>query len=38
MKVIGISGSLRKKGNTEFLIGLALEEISEDGIETELVT
>ena len=38
MKVIGISGSPREKGNTEFMIRLALEEINKEGIETEIVT
>jgi multimeric flavodoxin WrbA len=37
MKVIGISGSPRKNGNTEFLIRLALEEMGREGIETELI-
>lgn len=38
MKVIGISGSPRKKGNTEFLIQLALDEIRKEGIDTEMIT
>ena len=37
MKVIGISGSPRKKGNTEFLVQLALNEIGKEGIDTELI-
>jgi multimeric flavodoxin WrbA len=37
MKVIGISGSPRHKGNTEFLIQLALNEIRKEGIDTELI-
>jgi multimeric flavodoxin WrbA len=37
MKVIGISGSPRKKGNTEFLIQLALDEMKKEGIDTELI-
>jgi multimeric flavodoxin WrbA len=38
MKVIGISGSPRKKGNTEFLIQLALDEIRREGMDTEIIT
>jgi multimeric flavodoxin WrbA len=38
MKVFGISGSPRKKGNTEFLIQLALDEIRKEGIDTEIIT
>ncbi len=38
MKVIGISGSPRKKGNTEILIQLALDAIRTEGIDTELIT
>ncbi len=38
MKVIGVSGSPRKKGNTEFLIQLALDEIRKEGIDTEMIT
>ena len=38
MKVIGVSGSPRKKGNTEFLIQLALDEIRKEGIDTEIIT
>jgi len=38
MKVLGISGSPRKKGNTEFLIQLALDEIRKEGIDTEIIT
>ena len=38
MKVIGVSGSPRKKGNTEFLIQLALDEIRKEGIDTGIIT
>jgi multimeric flavodoxin WrbA len=38
MKVIGISGSPRKKGNTEFLVQLALNEMEKEGIDTELIS
>ncbi len=38
MKVVGISGSSRKKGNTEFLIQSALDEIRKEGIEAEILT
>ena len=38
MKVIGISGSPRKEGNTEIAVGLALEEIGKQGIDTELIS
>ena len=34
MKVIGVSGSPREKGNTDFLIELALDEIRREGIDT----
>ena len=37
-KVIGISGSPRKKGNTEILIQLALDAIRTEGIDTEIIT
>ena len=38
LKVVGISGSSRKKGNTEFLIQSALEEIRKEGIDAEIIT
>lgn len=38
MKAIGISGSPRKGGNTEILIAHCLKAISEEGIDTELVS
>ena len=38
IKVIGVSGSPRKKGNTDFLIQLALDEIRKEGIDTEMIT
>jgi multimeric flavodoxin WrbA len=38
MKIIGISGSPRKKGNTEFLVQLALNEMKKEGIDTELIS
>jgi multimeric flavodoxin WrbA len=38
MKIVGIVGSPRKGGNTETLTRLALEEISKEGLDTELVT
>jgi multimeric flavodoxin WrbA len=37
MKVIGIVGSPRKKGNTEFLVHHTLEAIAEEGLEIELI-
>jgi multimeric flavodoxin WrbA len=37
VKVVGIVGSPRKKGNTEFLVGHALKSIAEEGLETELI-
>lgn len=37
MKVIGISGSPRKKGNTSFLINEALCEIEKLGINTQMI-
>jgi multimeric flavodoxin WrbA len=36
MKVIGFNGSARKDGNTALLLNTVLEEISKEGIETEL--
>jgi multimeric flavodoxin WrbA len=36
MKVIAFNGSARKKGNTAFLLGLVLEELGSEGIETEI--
>ena len=36
MKVIAFNGSSRKGGNTEILINYVLEELSKEGIETEL--
>jgi len=38
MQVLGISGSPRPGGNTEFLIKLGLEVLSEEGIQTEFVS
>jgi multimeric flavodoxin WrbA len=38
LKILGIVGSPRKGGNSEALTKIALEEISKEGIETELVT
>jgi len=38
MKVVGIVGSPRRKGNTEILTQVALEEIRKEGLETELVS
>ena len=38
MKAIGISGSPRKKGNTEILVNHCLKAIAEEGIETELIS
>ncbi|WP_206808556.1 flavodoxin family protein [Paradesulfitobacterium ferrireducens] len=37
MKVVGFCGSPRVKGNTEFLVGTALEQLQKQGIETELI-
>ncbi len=37
MKVLGISGSARKDGNTAILIRTVFEELQKEGIETELV-
>jgi multimeric flavodoxin WrbA len=37
MKVVGIVGSPRKKGNTEILTAHTLQAIAEEGIETELI-
>ena len=37
VKVLGIVGSPRKNGNTEFLVSHALKAIAEEGLETELI-
>ncbi len=37
MKIIGITGSPRKNGNTELLTAHALKAIAEEGLDTELV-
>ena len=37
MKVIAVNGSARKDGNTSDLIKIVLEELSKEGIETELI-
>ena len=38
MKILGIVGSPRIGGNTEAMMKMALEEVSKEGIETELIT
>ncbi len=38
MKILGIVGSPRSGGNTEAMTKMALEEVSREGIETELIT
>ena len=38
MKVVGISGSPKGKGNTEYLVGFVLSKLSTKGAETELIT
>lgn len=38
LTVIGIVGSPRANGNTEFMVKTTLEKIEENGIETELIT
>lgn len=38
MRVLGISGSPRRKGNTDFLIHTALGVLTEEGIDTEFVS
>ncbi len=37
MKVIAIVGSLRPKGNTEFVLGRALDRLASQGFEVELI-
>ena len=37
MKVVGIVGSPRSNGNTEYLVRNTLDEISKNGIEVELI-
>lgn len=37
MKVLGISGSARKDGNTAIIISKVFEELTAAGIETELI-
>ncbi len=38
MKVVGVVGSPRSKGNTEFMVNLALEKFKEEGFDVELIT
>lgn len=38
MKVLGISGSLRKSGNSEWFLKKTLEFLEQEGLETELVS
>ncbi len=38
MKAIGVVGSPRKNGNTEFLTQYTLKAIAEEGLDTELIT
>lgn len=38
MKVLGVCGSPRSKGNTEYLINYVLDHLSARGVETELIT
>jgi multimeric flavodoxin WrbA len=38
MKVVGIVGSTRRGGNTEILTKIALDEIRDEGLETELIS
>ncbi|MFC2020751.1 flavodoxin family protein [Chloroflexota bacterium] len=38
MKAIGVVGSPRKKGNTEFLTQHTLKAIAEEGVDTELIS
>jgi len=37
MKVVGIVGSPRKKGNTEYITAHTLDAVTEEGLETELI-
>ena len=38
MKVLGISGSPRRNGNTDILIHAALDVLAEEGLETEFLS
>jgi len=38
MKVLGVSGSPRAGGNTDFLVKLALDVLAEEGMETEFLS
>ena len=38
MRVLGISGSPRRGGNTDFVINTALELLADEGLETEFVS
>jgi multimeric flavodoxin WrbA len=38
MKVLGISGSPRRGGNTDILVNLALDTIGKEGIKTEFLS
>lgn len=37
-KVVGVCGSPRANGNTEYLVGFVLEKLAAKGLETELIT
>jgi multimeric flavodoxin WrbA len=37
MKVVAFNGSARKDGNTAILLGLVLDELKGEGIETEMI-
>ena len=38
MRILGISGSPRKGGNTDTLLTIALDVLRDNGIETELIS
>ena len=38
MKVVAFNGSARKEGNTFILLNVVLEELRNEGIETELIS
>ena len=37
MKVIGVNGSPRKNGNTNYIMKVVFDRLQEEGIETEIV-
>jgi multimeric flavodoxin WrbA len=38
MKVLGIGGSLRENSNSLYLLNVAIEELKQAGLETEIIS